>query len=283
MAPGVFVQDDVDVARWFAISASARLDQHSEFGTFISPRLSALVRRRAWSSRVSYGTGFFAPTPLTEETEAAGLSRLTVIGPLRPEKGHSTSFDVTRASGPLSTTVTLFQSTVSDPVDVEQTASFTLKNLAAPTTNSGVEALAVWKAEDFSFVANYAYVRSRQTTVEGRVDVPLTPRHSVGLDAAWEWEGAGRLGVEWFYTGKQRLDADPFRTESRPYSVFGVLATRRIGRVLLFINGENLTDVRQTRWESLVRPARGLDGRWTIDAWAPLDGRNINGGVRLAF
>ncbi len=80
-----------------------------------------------------------------------------------------------------------------------------------------------------------------------------------------------------------RLKASPYRTESRPYSVFGVLATRRIGRALLFINGENLTDVSQTRWEPLLRPARGLDGRWTVDAWAPLDGRNINGGVRISF
>jgi len=281
--PGVFVQDDVDVARWLAISASARLDQHSEFGTFISPRVSGLVRHGPWSSRLSYGTGFFAPTPLTEETEATGLSRLTVPGPLKPERGKSASFDVTRAKGLLSTTLTLFHSSVADPVEVERTEGFVLTNLPVPTTNTGVEALAVWKTEDFSLVANYAYVRSRETADEGRVDVALTPRHSVGLDAAWEWEGAGRLGVEWFYTGTQRLDANPYRTESRPYSVFGVLATRRVGRALLFINGENLTDVRQTRWEPLLRPARGVDGRWTVDAWAPLDGRNINGGVRLTF
>jgi outer membrane receptor for ferrienterochelin and colicins len=281
--PGVFVQDDLDVARWLAISASARLDQHSEFGTFISPRISGLVRHGLWSSRLSYGTGFFAPTPLTEETEATGLSRLTVIGPLKPERGKSASFDVTRATGPLSSTLTLFHSTVSDPVDVERTTAFVLKNLAAPMVNAGVEALAVWKAKDLSFVANYAYVRSRETTDQGRVDVPLTPRHSIGFDAAWEWEGAGRIGVEWFYTGTQRLEANPYRTESRPYSVFGALATRRVGRVLLFINGENLTDVRQTRWEPLLRRTRGVDGRWTVDAWAPLEGRNVNGGVRLTF
>ena len=281
--PGVFVQDDLDVARWLAISASARLDEHSEFGVFISPRVSGLVRRGQWSSRVSFGTGFFAPTPITEDTEATGLSRLTVVAPLQPEKGTSASFDLTRAIGLLSTTLTLFHSSVSNPVEVERTDRLVLANLSAPTTNSGVEALAVWKMEDFSFIANYAYVRSRESTDEGRVDVPLTPRHSVGLDAAWEWEGAGRLGVEWFYTGTQRLEANPYRSESRPYSVFGVLATRRVGRALLFINGENLTDVRQTRWDPLVRPARGLDGRWTVDAWAPLDGRNINGGVRLTF
>jgi iron complex outermembrane receptor protein len=281
--PGVFVQDDIDVAHWLAVSASARLDEHSEFGAFISPRISGLVRRGAWSSRLSYGTGFFAPTPLTEETEASGLSRLTVLGPLKSERGKNVSFDVTRARGPLSTTLTLFHSTITDPVEVERDNAFVLKNLAAPTTNTGLEALAVWKTEDFSFVANYAYVQSRETTDEGRVDVPLTPRHSVGLDAAWEWEGKGRLGVEWYYTGTQRLDANPYRTDSRPYSVFGVLATRRISRFLLFINGENLTDVRQTRWDPLLRPARGVDGRWTVDAWAPLDGRNINGGVRLNF
>jgi iron complex outermembrane receptor protein len=281
--PGVFVQDDVDVARWLAISASARLDEHSEFGAFVSPRISGLVRRGPWSSRLSYGTGFFAPTPLTEETEASGLSRLTVLGPLKPERGRSASVDVTHKRGPLSATLTLFHSTVGDPVDVERSTSFILKNLSAPTTNTGVEALGVWKTNDFSFVANYAFVSSRETTDEGRVDVPLTPRHSVGLDAAWEWEGAGRIGVEWFYTGTQRLEANPYRTESRPYSVFGVLATRRIGRVTLFINGENLTDVRQTKWEPLLRPARGVDGRWTVDAWAPLDGRVINGGIRLGF
>lgn len=128
-------------------------------------------------------------------------------------------------------------------------------------------------------VANYAYVRSRETTEDGRVEPPLAPRHTVGLDGAWEY-GVWRLGVEWYYTGPQRLEANPCRTETAAYSVFGVLASRRLGRTLLFINGENLTNVKQTDWEPLLRPTRGIDGRWAVDAWAPLDGRVINGGVR---
>ncbi len=281
--PGVFVQDDVDLTRWLAISASARADRHSEFGTFVSPRVAGLLRHGSWSSRLSLGTGFFAPTPITEETETAGLSRLSVIGPLKPERGRSASFDVTRATGPLSTTLTLFHSSVTDPVEVERADRFVLTNLPEPTTSTGLEGLAVWKTEDFSFVASYAFVRSRETTNEGRVDVPLTPRHSVGLDGAWEWAGVWRVGAEWYFTGAQRLEANPYRDESQPYSVFGLLATRQIGRALLFINGENLTDVRQTRWNPLVRPTRGIDGRWTADAWGPLDGRNINAGVRVKF
>ena len=65
--------------------------------------------------------------------------------------------------------------------------------------------------------------------------------------------------------------------------VVGALVSRRIGRYRLFVNGENLGDVRQTRWDPLLRPTRGVDGRWTVDAWAPLDGRNVNAGVRIAF
>jgi outer membrane receptor for ferrienterochelin and colicins len=63
----------------------------------------------------------------------------------------------------------------------------------------------------------------------------------------------------------------------------GALIEKKIGRVRAFVNGENLANVRQTRWDPLIRSTRGLDGRWTVDAWAPLDGRNINGGVRLQF
>ena len=86
--PGVFVQDDVAVKPWLSLSGSARLDHHSEYGTFVSPRVSALLRSGSWNSRASFGTGFFGPSALTEETEAAGLTRLSMPWPLRARRGH---------------------------------------------------------------------------------------------------------------------------------------------------------------------------------------------------
>jgi outer membrane receptor protein involved in Fe transport len=56
-----------------------------------------------------------------------------------------------------------------------------------------------------------------------------------------------------------------------------------VGRLRLFVNLENLTDVRQQQWDPVLRSDRAVDGRWTVDAWAPLDGRVINGGVRVQF
>ncbi len=66
--------------------------------------------------------------------------------------------------------LTLFHSTVSDPVEVERTEAFVLRNLPAPTTNTGVEALAMRMAR-FFVRRHYAYVRSREITDGGRIDV----------------------------------------------------------------------------------------------------------------
>ena len=281
--PGVFLQDDIEIARWLSVSASARADFQSQYGTFFSPRLSALFRWHGWTSRLSAGQGFFAPTPLTEETEAAGLTRLVIPKPLVAERGRSASFDLTRNIGPASFTVTLFDSSVRHPINVERREGYQLVNLARPTNNRGLEFLGTLRKAPFSATASYTYVHSRQFEFGERVDTPLTPRHSFGLVGMWEKEKAGRIGVESYYTGHQRLEDNPYRTESKAYVLFGFLAEHTFGHFRLFVNVENLGNVRQTRWDPLLRPDRGVDGRWTVDAWAPLDGRVLNAGVRLKF
>lgn len=99
----------------------------------------------------------------------------------------------------------------------------------------------------------------------------------------WEKENKGRIGLESYYTGIQRLEENPYNSEVKAYVVFGALAERKVGRFKLFINSEILSNIRQTRRNPLLRPNRGADGRWIVDAWAPLDGRVCNGGIRLQF
>ncbi len=281
--PGAFVQYDLNLTQAVSLSSSARIDAHSEYGTFLSPRVSVLSRAGRWVSRLSVGTGFFGSTPITEETEAAGLTRLEIPQALKAERGLSSSFDITRTDGPLSYTATLFASRIVDPLHVERSPSYVLHNLPDPTTNVGVELLGTLRHEPFSVTATYTYVRARETVDAITEDVILTPRHSAGIVGMWEVDGAGRLGIEWYYTGRQNLEENPYRTVSEPYMILGLLAEKQIGRVRLFVNGENLTGVRQTRWDPLLRPTRAADGRWTVDAWTSLEGRNINGGLRVRF
>jgi len=283
VVPGIFGQYDYSPTPAVSLSASGRLDFHSEYGTFFSPRLSVLARRRHWTSRASVGTAFFASTPLTEETEAAGLTRLQIEQPLKAERGLSASFDVTRTAGPFSSTATLFASRISDPIRVDRSPSYVLRNLADPTTNVGFELLGTFRREPVSITGTYTFVHARETVDTIEQDVPLTPRHGAGIVGMWEKEDVGRLGIEWYYTGRQALEENPYRHTSEPYIVLGLLAERQFGRFRLFVNGENLTGVRQTRWDRLLLPDRAADGRWTVDGWAPLEGRNINGGFRMRF
>jgi iron complex outermembrane receptor protein len=281
--PAIFGQDDITVAPWLTVSASGRIDAHQEFGTFVSPRVSALLRGGKWSSRASFGTGFFAPTPLTDETEAAGLARLKIPAPLTVEHGRSASWDVTRAIGLVSITASLFHSQLTNPVILDRT-TYTMANSAEPTLNTGGELLAVFRLEDdVSVTSTYTYVHAVEGARAGRGEVPLTPRHSVGIVVVWEVEKAGRVALEWYYTGRQRLEDNPYQSESEPYIRFGALAEKQFLHFRLFINAENLGNVKQTDWNPLIRPTRAVDGRWTVDAWAPLDGRVINGGIKFTF
>ena len=134
-------------------------------------------------------------------------------------------------------------------------------------------------------MATHAYTRSTEFDFEagGRREVPLTPRHAASFNAMVEGDEWGRAGFEAYYTGRQELEHNPYRNVSRSYVLFGGMFERRIGRLRVFVNVENLADTRQTKYDPLIRPTRLLDGRWSVDAWAPLDGRVWNAGVRVAF
>jgi iron complex outermembrane receptor protein len=194
---------------------------------------------------------------------------------------------VTRVLGPLEVTGTVFASLVNDPVQ-QQVADPThvrLVNVDGPTRTTGTEVLLRYRAGEFIAWVTHGWTSSTEIDPDrgDRRDVPLTPRQTASFTVMWEFEGRGRLGFEGYYTGRQALDENPYRSTGRPYVLVGALVEHKLGRVDLFLNSENLLDVRQTRDDPLVLPARRTDGRWTVDAWAPLDGRVINGGIRMRF
>ena len=283
--PGLFAQDEYAAAEWLTLAASGRVDWHSDHGAFFSPRVSVLLRPGAWTARLSAGTGYHAPTPFTEETEAVGLSRLEPLMDLEPERARTFSVDVGRALGAVELNATVFGSRVRDALQLRPVGAgrFALVNAAGDTRTWGTELLARYHREGVHLTATHTFIRATEPSPAGagRREVPLTPRHALGLVGMWEAEGRGRIGMEVYYTGRQALDDDPYRDESEPYLILGALGEWRVGRARLFINLENLTDTRQTRYDPLLRPSRSPEGRWTTDVWAPLEGRVINAGVRL--
>jgi iron complex outermembrane receptor protein len=265
--PGVFTQWTVDAGERLSLTASGRADWHSEYGTFVSPRLSALYRLGdPWTLRASLGSGFFGPTPFTEETEVVGLSAMRPLVGLSAERARGGSVDLGGSLGPVELNLTAFGSLIRDPIGVRD--AFTavprveLVNLGLDTRTAGGELLARWHADPFRTTLTYTHVRATEAdpeTGERRVS-PLTPRHQAGLVASYESEGLMRAGVEFYYTGPQRLDDDPYRDRSRPILYIGALVERAFGSAKLFVNAENLLS------DGLGPACPAVDGsRWKVD------------------
>jgi iron complex outermembrane receptor protein len=291
LTASLFGQDTYSATEQFSLSATGRVDYHSRYGTFLSPRVSALSRfAQGWAARVSGGGGFFAPTPLVEEADVAGLSRVRGFSRLSAERITQASADLTRTMGPVEITGTLFSAKLDHAVVVSENSPTpgvpTLTNAPAPTRTGGANLFAVYNREPFAVTALYSYTRSTEWSSDKarRVETTLTPRHAAGLDVAFEEDDMGtRVGLEIFYTGRQSLDNDPYRNSSPPYTALGLLVEQKVGSSTIFVNGENLTGVRQTRFDPLLLPSQDATGRWTTPEWAPLEGRMVNAGVRVRF
>lgn len=238
---------------------------------------------------------------------------------LSAERATSASLDIggplALAIGTVELNATAFASRVTRPLQVVEAVYFEgppagvvnpiqLVNASGPTETWGGELLARVGRELGSgdgdeegamlrVTGTYAYLRSTECELDfsavsaglcPRGEVALTPRHAVGVVTTIEQEGKSRLGLELYYTGRQRLEDNPYREESRPYLIVGLMGERafetRLGTARLFLNFENLTNVRQTRYDPVVLPTRGPGGRWSTDAWTDLSGMTMNGGVR---
>ncbi len=282
--PGVFAQWTQTVTERSSVTLSGRIDRHSEYGTQATYRASLLERLgREWSLRASAGTGYFAPTPFTEETEVVGLSRLLSFGGLRAERARNATLDLAGAVRGVEVVGTAFVSRIArrvvasrrvfvPPFGGPDSTRMVLTNALDPRRNGGLELLARMPVGEARVTASYTFVAS---------DEPLTPRHQAGVVIVWESEQRGRVGFETYYVGEQQLEDDPYRSRSKPNVHVGVLIERRLGPLRVWLNGENLLGFRQTTYAPLVRPTPGLGGRWTTDVWGPLEGRTFNFGLRL--
>jgi outer membrane receptor for ferrienterochelin and colicins len=210
------------------------------------------------------------------------------LGDLEAERADSMSVDVTWARQPFEITATLFYSRIRAALSTLDTGRddfpVAIVNVDGPTRTRGIELIARHHREGFDVILTHMYLWSTEPDPldPGRREVPLNPRHSATFDLLRQI-GPARVGFEVFYTGRQSLEENPYRERGFGHILYGGLIDWGIGSSRVYINVENLGNVRQTREHPLVRRLRGADGRWTVDAWAPLKGRTVNGGVRFRF
>ena len=288
VTPGLFVTADRDFGP-VTMSVSIRGDVHPDEGIELTERLAILVRPAdEWSVRLSGGTGFAPPASMTEEVEAIGL-RAIQPSALRGERSFGVMFDLsgrTLGAELLLTGYGSFVDRAIQLVDLNDAAlSGMLRNATGQTRVGGAEAAAIWRFSAGRFLLTYGYASGTRSDAETgqREPVPLLNRHRIGGDLMVEKLGVYRIGIEAIYYGRQSLDDDPYRRESRPYLYAMAIAMRQFGPLEVVANFENLLDIRQTEYQSLLRPAPTVGGRWTTDVWAPLEGFMANVAVRFRW
>jgi outer membrane receptor for ferrienterochelin and colicins len=283
--PALFAQDDWSFAPWLTLSGSARYDNNNAFGTFLSPRLAALIRQPGgnWSLRASVGGGFSLPSPFVDETDDTGLGVLLPLAGLRAERARTASLDAKWADEGWNINASLFYAEIRYPLQALATASnhIRLINAVEPLRAPGAELLVGYVRTPLNLIAAWSYLNVTEADDAGiRSRAARVPRQTASLDGILEDEERGRVGLELEYVGSQRLSDDPYRATGPGYLQVNALAEIRFGHVAVFFNALNLTDRKQGDFEPLLRTTPGIGGNPITEAWAPLVGRTFNLGIR---
>ena len=286
--PSIFAQDELALSEHVILAASGRIDAHSDYGTFFSPRLSAVfLPTDHWTVRASAGTGFSAPTPFVDEIESTGLGVLEPLTGLQAERAASASLDAQWAANGWEASLSLFASEIRHPLEARPAAAagrLELVNADGPRRVIGGEAFLRYVSGPLNLIGSYTYLDATDALPGGgRRAADRVPRHAAELAALLEDETRGRIGVEISYTGAQTLEDNPYRDSSPSFLEVNALGEIRFGETAIFLNVINVTDVRQSDYDPLLRPSPAAGGQRVTELWAPVAGRVFNLGVRLEF
>jgi iron complex outermembrane receptor protein len=171
-----------------------------------------------------------------------------------------------------------FYNVIRSPILLNSDSLGTLSynNFDGNTVSSGFESqikLTLWK---FTWFFGYTYTDASLSGDNSVSRLPLTPRHSIKGDLLFVIENKWRIGWDYEYKSEQLLSSGRI---TRTLFTTGVVVERTLNNFVLFINAENFTDTRQSRYESLMSFPNQTP-QFT-DVWAPLDGFFFNGGLKI--
>ena len=283
---GIFGQNTFKPADWFSLESGLRADYNTPQtnnklkGFFILPRINALFKlNERFTSRIGGGLGYKMPTLFNDQSEQQGYENISPLsfGNTKAEQSIGGNGDVNFRSAIgdafLNINQLFFYTHVNDPLLLLNNV-FT--NASGFISTQGTETNVKLSVDDFGFYLGYTYTDTKQHFAGQTSTQPLTAKNRLNFDATYEIEDRFRAGAEAFYTGSQLLNDG---TTGRGYITFGLLVQKMWKHLDVFINAENLTDRRQTRWENIYTGS--MTSPVFRDIYAPLEGVVVNAGIRI--
>jgi len=281
---GAFIQNTWQPVEKFTLETGLRGDYVSEFGFELLPRFSAMYRfTPALTLRLGGGAGYKTPTVFNEESERLQFRSVLPIDVNRTENERSIggNFDINYRTSlgevGFSINQLFFYTKLNKPL-VLFTSGFgnEFKNAEGHIDTKGMETNIKFTYADFKLFIGYTYA-DVETNFNGVKEwFPLTAKHRLNNVLMYEIEEKLKLGLEAYYFSPQRLNDN---TKGKPYWIAGFMAEKIWERFSVYINFENFTNTRQSRFDTIY--TGNIDNPIFRDIYAPVEGFVVNGGIKI--
>jgi outer membrane receptor for ferrienterochelin and colicins len=282
---GVFLQNTWNSTKWLILETGLRGDYVNKYGFALLPKFSALFKiSPAVTSRLGGGLGYKPPTIFSEESERLLYKNVLPVTPgvNNLERSYGGNWDVTYKleSGKtrLSINQFFFYTYLDHPLLLENAPNnfYQFMNITGHVLSKGAETNIRLSYDELALYLGYTFTDAMLYNSNTESTNPLTPKHRFNAALVYEVEGKWKFGSELYYFSKQQLTDG---TQGRGYWLSGLVAERQWSNFSLFINFENLGNVRQTKFGSIYTGS--ITNPVFKDIYAPLEGFVVNGGVKI--
>ena len=284
---GAFLQNTWNTSDKFILETGLRGDYHNEYGFFLLPRISGLFKINShFSSRLGGGLGYKAPTVFTEDAERIQFRNVLPIDAAitKAERSYGANYDINfttalfndRAS--LSINQLFYYTRINNPVLLSPLTGGNLQYQQAGgnLNTKGIETNVKVTYGNLKLFLGYTLTDVSEHLGNTNFTYPLVSRNRLNNVLVYEIENSFKMGAEAYYFSPQQLNDG---TIGRGYWTAGLMAEKIYKRFSLFVNFENLTDTRQTKFGPIY--SGSITAPIFKDIYAPLDGFVINGGIKF--
>ena len=284
---GVFIQNVLTINENIIVESGLRGDYLSELGFELLPRVSAMFNITPnLTTRIGGGFGYKPPTIFTEEAERRQFRNLLPISVInsRNERSKGLNWDInyktTMGDLGISFNQLFFYTKLAHPLVLTNAAGnkVDFENAEGYLDTKGMETNLRLTYADLKLFVGYTYTDANTHFNNLKQWIPLTARHRLNNVLMYEIEDKLKLGLEAYYFSKQRLSDGSF---GKSYWITGFMAEKLWEKWSLFINFENFTNTRQSRFDT-VFTGSVVDPVFK-DIYAPVDGFVVNGGLKIGF
>ncbi|WP_321366646.1 TonB-dependent receptor [uncultured Desulfuromusa sp.] len=215
----VFIQDDFQLLTGLQVTAGLRLDDHSDFGSEVSPRISLIYAiRDNLRFKASYGEGFRAPSLYELYVETINMQGDVMPNPdLNPERSKSYEAGIEGEFGRFTGKIMIFKNAMEEMITKVRTGSRTsgsktipiyeMGNVEDAYTQGGELEARLQLSDVLSLTGNMIFIESENDeTGDDLLDVPEIKSY---LRLAYLNGSAGFKGnLRMNYIGRQFIAAD---------------------------------------------------------------------------